>query len=415
MKPNSNVFASLDIGTTKIVCVVSVLDSGGKLCIMGIGIGPSDGLRKGVVANIDKTASSIKLAVEAAGRMADVEVGELWVGLSGSHIRSFTSSGMVVLKRKNSEITGQDRAKVIEAASAVSLPRGSAILHAIPQEFIIDGEQGIEQPVGMAGERLETRVYICTCPLTSVQSTHKSVKKAGFKVAGIVLAPLAASYAVIDESEKKFGAALVDMGGEATNIALYSDGNISHIAVVESGCNAVTSDIARVLHLTAKTAEEIKVRYGNAGMSLPEGDTGVPLPGIGGRGEQKIPLEKLAAIIRPKLEEIFTKAREEIVKAGYDKKLEAGIVLTGGGALLKGAAALAEKIFEKPVRIGVPSNVVGLVEIVRSPAYATIVGLCLYAAEQAQEKKETAGMFAAAGRFKKSLDKAITKLADFFK
>ncbi len=410
---NDNVFVGLDIGTTKIACIISEQDANGELKIVGVGVSPSDGLRKGVVVNIDKTVRSIQKAVEEAELMAGVDVDEVWVGIAGDHIRAINSRGLVAISRDNNEITDLDVVRAIDAARAVSIPMDREILHVIPQEFVVDDQKGIKDPIGMCGVRLETQVHIITGAVTSAQNIYKSVEKAGLKVVDLVLEPLASCYSVLEKDEKELGVALVDMGGGTTDIAIYFDESIRHTAVVGLGGKNVTSDIAIGIRTPVERAEEIKRQYGCAYSPLLKGTEYISVPGVGGREQREVSKAVLAGIIEPRLEEILSLALREIKRTEYSDMLGAGVVLTGGGALMDGIQELSEKVFEMPVKIGVPTGFGGLTEAAKSPIHATGVGLCMYAMEQSKNRKskKTIG---GDDNFKKIFDKMKTWVKEFF-
>ncbi|NLD92441.1 MAG: cell division protein FtsA [Fibrobacter sp.] len=410
---NENVFVGLDIGTTKIACIISEQDANGELKIVGVGVSPSDGLRKGVVVNIDKTVRSIQKAVEEAELMAGVDVDEVWVGIAGDHIRAINSRGLVAISRDNNEITDLDVVRAIDAARAVSIPMDREILHVIPQEFVVDDQKGIKDPIGMCGVRLETQVHIITGAVTSAQNIYKSVEKAGLKVVDLVLEPLASCYSVLEKDEKELGVALVDMGGGTTDIAIYFDESIRHTAVVGLGGKNVTSDIAIGIRTPVERAEEIKRQYGCAYSQLLKGTEYISVPGVGGREQREVSKAVLAGIIEPRLEEILSLALREIKRTEYSDMLGAGVVLTGGGALMDGIQELSEKVFEMPVKIGVPTGFGGLTEAAKSPVHATGVGLCMYAMEQSgnRKSKKTIG---GDDNFKKIFDKMKIWVKEFF-
>lgn len=376
-----NVFVGLDIGTTKIACIISELGENNELKIVGVGVSPSDGLRKGVVVNIDKTVSSIKKAVEEAELMAGVDVSAVYVGIAGDHIRAINSRGVVAIGREDNEITQLDVDRAIDAAKAVSIPKDREILHVIPQEYTVDDQKGIKDPRGMCGVRLETQVHIITGAITSAQNILRSVEKAGLKVIDLVLEPLASSYAVLEKDEKELGVALIDMGGGTTDIAIYFDESIRHSAVVGLGGKNVTSDIAIGLRTPIEKAEDIKKKHGCSYSPLLRGDEHLSVPGVGGHENREVSRSVLASIIEPRMEEILSLALREIKRTEYADMLGAGVVLTGGGSLMEGVRDLAEKIFEMPVKLGVPSRFGGLTEAAKSPVHATGVGLCMYASE----------------------------------
>jgi cell division protein FtsA len=381
-----NVVAALDVGTTKIACIIAELESGGQPKIIGVGVAPSEGLRKGVVVNIDKTVTSIRKAVEEAELMAGVDVDAVWVGIAGDHIRAINSRGVVAISRKDNEITALDVSRAIDAAKAVSIPMDREILHVISQEFTVDDQKGIKDPVGMCGVRLETQVHIITGAVTSAQNIHRSVDKAGLKVIDLVLEPLASCYSTLDKDERELGVALLDMGGGTTDVAIYFDESIRHTAVVGLGGRNVTSDIAIGIRTPVERAEEIKKQYGCAYSSLVKGTDFISVPGVGGRDQRDVSRAVLASIIEPRLEEILSLALREIKKTEYSEMLGAGVVLTGGGALMDGIKELAERVLEMPVKIGLPAGFGGITEAAKSPMHATGVGLCLYAIEQMNKK-----------------------------
>jgi cell division protein FtsA len=392
-KVNATIFTSLDIGTTKIVCVISSQDSFGALNIQGVGELPWEGLHKGVVTNVSKTAEIIRKTVDLAQRMAGVAVTDIWVNISGEHLRSVTSSGMMVIQHKNNEIGEQDKLQSIDAARAMALQGNDKIIAAIPLEFVIDGQQGIEQPVGMHGVRLESRVLICTAPAPSIQSIEKSIKQAGYSVAGIVLDSLASGCAILSSSEKNMGVAVVDIGGQATNVAIYLSGTIHHVGVVGAGSSDITRDIAQTQQLPQKAAEELKKRS-------VAGDA---------------PNKKLAAIIAHGIKEILVSVKAEIQRSGHSENIVSGIVLTGGGVLLNGVCGSAEKLFKMPVRVGMPAGLGGLMEIVTSPSYATAVGLCIHAAEISQRKTRSGGKIGVFRWIEKRREKMIQDIRNFFR
>lgn len=381
------IIAGLDIGTTKIACIISEIDASGELKIIGVGVSPSEGLRKGVVVNIDKTVHSIQKAVEEAELMAGVDVESVWVGIAGDHIRAINSRGVVAISRSDNEITELDVVRAIDAAKAVSIPMDREILHVIPQEFVVDDQKGIKDPIGMCGVRLETQVHIITGAVTSAQNIYRSVDKAGLKVIDLVLEPLASCYSTLDKDEKELGVALIDMGGGTTDVAIYFDESIRHTAVVGLGGKNVTSDIAIGIRTPIERAEEIKKQYGVAYAPLVKGTEYISVPGVGGREQREVSRAVLASIIEPRLEEILSLALREIKRTEYADMLGAGVVLTGGGALMDGIKELAEKVLEMPVKMGVPTGFGGLTEAAKTPIHATGVGLCLYGMEQVLSRK----------------------------
>jgi len=382
---DESIYVGLDIGTTKIACIISEKDSSGELKIIGVGVAPSDGLNKGVVINIDKTVRSIQKAVEEAELMAGVDVDSVWVGIAGDHIRAINSKGVVAISRDDHEITEIDMIRAIDAAKAVSIPMDREILHVIPQEFIVDDQKGIKDPIGMSGVRLETQVHIITGAVTSAQNIYKSVSKAGLKVNDLVLEPLASCYSVLEPDEKELGVALIDMGGGTSDIAIYFDNSIRHTAVVGLGGKNVTSDIAIGIRTPIDRAEEIKKQCGNAFSQHVRSDEYITVPGVGGREQREVSKATLASIIEPRMEEILSLTLREIKRTEYADMLGAGVVLTGGGSLMEGIGELAERVFEMPVKLGAPAGFGGLKEAAKSPIHATGVGLCMYGYEHAAQ------------------------------
>ncbi|NLL14459.1 MAG: cell division protein FtsA [Fibrobacter sp.] len=408
-----NVFVGLDIGTTKIACIISELDPNGELKIVGVGVSPSDGLRKGVVVNIDKTVRSIQKAVEEAELMAGVDVDSVYVGIAGDHIRAINSRGVVAISREDNEITDLDVVRAIDAAKAVSIPMDREILHVIPQEYVVDDQNGIKDPIGMCGVRLETQVHIVTGAVTSAQNIYRSVDKAGLKVIDLVLEPLASCYAVLEKDEKELGVALIDMGGGTTDISIYFDESIRHTAVVGLGGKNVTSDIAIGISTPIERAEEIKKQFGCACSSLVKGNEYLSVPGVGGREQREVSRGVLASIIEPRLEEILSLALREIKRTEYADMLGAGVVLTGGGSLMDGIQELAERVFEMPVKLGIPYGFGGLTEAAKSPVHATGIGLCMYGMEQMKSRRNRRA-FGGEDSFRKIFDRMKSWVKEFF-
>ncbi len=368
----------LDIGTTKIGVLIGENDENGQLKILGVGTSPSEGLRKGVVVNIDKTVRSIRRAIDEAQLMAGVDVDEVYVGIAGDHIRSINSRGVIAVYRTDNEITEQDVARVIEAARAVAIPMDREMLHVIPQEFIVDDQAGIKDPVGMSAVRLEADVHIVTGAVTSAQNIYKSVEKAGLKVADIVLEPLASAYSTLEDDEKELGVAVVDMGGGTTDLAVFIEDSIRHTASIGLGGKNVTSDVAIGIRTPLERAEEIKKSYGTCLRNGFGKSEYIVVPGVGGREQREVSRAVLASIIEPRMHEIFSMVLRELKKNNLIDTLGAGIVLTGGGSLMHGAAELAEQVFDMPVKIGVPKFFGGLVDCASTPIHATGVGLIQY-------------------------------------
>ncbi|MGB8658364.1 MAG: cell division protein FtsA [Candidatus Zixiibacteriota bacterium] len=384
---SENRIVGLDIGTTKIAAVIAEIDGLERPRVIGIGTSPSEGLKRGVVINLEKTVESITSAVEDAEMVAGVKVSSVYAGIAGDHIRSINSRGVIAVSRSDHEITPTDVEKVIEAAKAVALPMDREVIHVLPQEFTVDDQSGIKDPVGMVGVRLETEVHIVTGAVTAAQNIYRGVKKAGLEIEDLVLQPLASSYALLAPEEEELGVALLDLGGGTTDFAIFFDGSIRHTGVIGLGGKNVTNDIAIGLRTPVDRAEEIKKAYGSAMSSLVNSDEVIEVPGVGGGEPKQISRNVLAAIIEPRMEEILSLALQEMKKSNYFDLLATGIVLTGGGSLLEGVVQLAEKVFDVPVRIGRPQRIDGLEETTSSPIYATGVGLILYGWEQMKEGK----------------------------
>jgi cell division protein FtsA len=381
MARKEDLIVGLDIGTTKICAVVAEPTENG-VDVIGIGTHASRGLRKGVVVDIDATVDSIKHAVEEAELMADCEISSVYAGIAGGHIEGFNSHGIVAVKDR--EVTENDVRRVIDAAKAVAIPMDREVIHVIPQEYIIDDQDGIREPLGMSGVRLEAKIHIVTAAVTSAQNIVKCANKAGLNVVDIVLEPLASAEAVLADDERDLGVCLIDIGGGTTDIAVFADGAIKHTCVLGLGGYHVTNDIAVGLRTPFEEAERIKKRFGAASARLLGSDDVITVPSVGGRRPREVSRKILCEIIEPRIDEILTLSRQEIVKAGLENKIPSGLALTGGCAALAGIGDLAEEIFEAPVRIGQPSRVGGLQDVVRSPMYATGVGLVLYGQAQAQ-------------------------------
>jgi cell division protein FtsA len=370
-----NLIVGLDIGTTKICAIVGNVTEDG-VDIVGIGTSPSRGLRKGVVINIETTVASIKKAIEEAELMAGCEIKSVYAGIAGGHIKGFNSQGVIAIK--NREVSPDDVRRVIDAAKAIAIPMDREVIHILPQEFIIDDQDGIREPLGMSGVRLEARVHIVTGAVASAQNIIKSCNRAGLDVADIVLEQLASSEAVISPEEKEIGVALVDIGGGTTDIAIFVDGAIKHTSVLSLGGNHLTNDIAVGLRTPMAEAEKIKQKYGCCYTSMVGKDETIEVPSVGGRKPRVLSRQLLSEILEPRMEEIFTLVNRELVKSGFDDQIASGVVITGGTSILEGMPELAEQIFNLPVRRGVPQNIGGLVDVVNSPVYATGVGLVVY-------------------------------------
>lgn len=375
MGKKGNVLVGLDIGTTKTCAVVGEITEAG-IDIVGIGSCPSDGIRKGVVVNIESTVGSIKKAVEMAENISACSIRSVYAGIAGMHIRGQNSLGIVAVKGR--EITEEDMEKSVEAAKAIAVPLDREILHTLPQSFVVDEQDGIRYPVGMSGVRLEAKVHIVTGAITSIQNIVNAVNRAGLDINEIIVEQLAASEAVLSADEKDLGVALVDIGGGTTNIAVFIEGSIRHTAVLPVGGNYITSDIAKGLRTPIAEAENIKIKYGCAHLPMIPKDENIEVPSVGGREPREVSRHILGRIIEPRVEEIFKMAYREIIKAGFEDVLAAGIVLTGGTSIMEGVTELAEQVFNMPVRKGCPTGIGGLKEAAESPAYATAVGMILY-------------------------------------
>ncbi|MDX9822827.1 MAG: cell division protein FtsA [Syntrophales bacterium] len=376
MAKKTNVIVGLDIGTTKTCAVVGEMKETG-LDIIGIGSHPSEGLRKGVVVNIESTVESIRKAVEEAEQISACEIGSVFAGIAGAHIKGQNSLGIVAVKGR--EVDEDDVERAIEAAKAIAIPLDREILHTLPQYYVVDEQDGIRDPLGMSGVRLEAKAHIVTGSVTSIQNILKSVNRVGLDVNAVILEQLAASEAVLSSDEKDLGVALIDIGGGTSDIAVFSEGSIKHTAVIPVGGNYLTSDIATGLRTPIAEAEKIKIKYGCAYTMLIPKDETIDVPSVGGREPREVSRQILGRIVEPRMEEILNLAYKEITRSGFEDILAAGIVLTGGTAILQGITELAEHIFNMPVRRGCPTGIGGLTDVVNSPMYATGVGLVLYA------------------------------------
>jgi len=379
MAKSGDVLVGLDIGTTKICAIVGEITDEG-IDIIGIGTHPSKGLRKGVVVNIDATVASIKRAIEEAEHMAGCEISTVYTGIAGGHIKAFQSHGVVAVKDK--EVRPQDVDRVIEQAKAVAIPLDREVIHVLPQEFVVDDQDGIKDPIGMSGVRLEAKALIVTGAVSSAQNIVKCAQRTGLNVSDIVLQPLASSLATLCEDEKELGVCLVDIGGGTTDIAIFHDGAIRHTAVISLGGNHITNDVAIGLRTPTHEAERIKKQYGHANAKKVDGVETIEVPSVGGGAPRILSRHILAEIIEPRVEEIFMLVQHEIQRAGMEELLASGVVITGGSTLLEGMAEMAEEVLGMPVRRGMPRHIGGLVDVVKSPMYATAVGLVIYVAKQ---------------------------------
>jgi cell division protein FtsA len=384
MQGQDQIVVGLDIGTTKICAVVGEL-SGDRINIIGIGTHPSIGLRKGVVVNIESTVESIKKAVEEAELMAGCEISSVYAGIAGGHITGFNSRGIVAIK--GNEIKENDVDRVIDAARAVAIPMDREVIHVLPQEYIVDDERGIQNPVGMAGVRLEAKIHIVTGAVTSAHNIVKCANRSGLDVCDIVLESLASGEAVLTEEEKQLGTGLLDLGGGTTDLAIFSAKNIKHTFVLALGGNNLTNDIAIGLRAPHAEAEKIKTKYGTCIIRNISSDETIEVPGMGGREPRKLPRQVLGEILEPRIEEIFSLIQREIYRAGMENAIPSGIVLSGGSSLLEGVIEVAESVFNLPTRMGKPRGISGLVDVVNNPMYATGVGLVIYGARNRDAKK----------------------------
>jgi len=389
-KLEKNLIVGLDIGTSKVVAIVGEITSEGEVEIIGIGSHPSRGLKKGVVVNIESTVQSIQRAVEEAELMAGCQIHSVYAGIAGSHIRSLNSHGIVAIRDK--EVTQGDVERVIDAAKAVAIPADQKILHIIPQEFIIDNQEGVREPIGMSGVRLEAKVHMVTGAVSAAQNIVKCVRRCGLEVDDIILEQLASSYSVLTEDEKELGVCLVDIGGGTTDMAIFSEGAIRHTAVIPIAGDQVTNDIAVAMRTPTQYAEEIKIKYACALTQLANPEETIEVPSVGDRAPRRLARQTLAEVVEPRYEELFTLVHEELRRSGFEDLCAAGIVLTGGSSKMEGAVDLAEEIFHMPVRLGVPQFVAGLADVVKNPIYATGVGLLLFGHRHGVQGSYDSGM-----------------------
>ena len=401
-KSEKNMIVGLDIGTSKVVAIVGEVTAEGGIEIIGIGSHPSRGMKKGVVVNIESTVHSIQRAIEEAELMAGCQIHSVYAGIAGSHIRSLNSHGIVAIRDK--EVTPGDVERVIDAARAVAIPADQKILHILPQEFIIDNQEGIREPVGMSGVRLEAKVHLVTGAVSAAQNIIKCVRRCGLEVDDIILEQLASSFSVLTEDEKELGVCLVDIGGGTTDIAVFTDGSIRHTAVIPIAGDQVTNDIAVALRTPTQHAEEIKIKYACALAQLASADDTIEVPSVGDRPARRLARHTLAEVVEPRYEELLVLVQAELRRSGFEDLAAAGIVLTGGSSRMEGLVDLAEEVFHMPVRLGTPQYVAGLVDVVRNPIYATGVGLLLFGnqnrAQRSMEAQFGRGMRGVLGRMK---------------
>lgn len=371
-----NLIVGLDIGTSKVVAIVGEINEMDEIEVVGIGMYPSRGLKKGVVVNIESTVQSIQKAIEEAELMAGCDIHSVYAGIAGSHIRSLNSHGIVAIQEKEVSLNDVDR--VIDAARAVAIPADQKILHILPQEFLIDSQEGILDPIGMSGIRMEAKVHMVTGAESASQNITKCIQKCGLEVDDIVLEQLASSYAVLTEDEKELGSCLVDIGGGTTDIAVFQGGAIQHTAVIPIAGDQVTNDIAVSMRTPTQYAEDIKIKYACALSQLANPDETIEVPSVGDRPPRRLARQTLAEIVEPRFEELFSLIRNELRRSGFEESIPAGIVITGGSAKMEGAVELAEEVFHVPVRLGSPQYIEGLADVVRNPIHATGVGLLIY-------------------------------------
>lgn len=370
----------LDIGTSKVVAIVGEISPEGELSVVGIGSHRSNGLKKGVVVNIESTVQSIQRAIEEAELMAGCQIHSVYAGIAGSHIRSLNSHGIVAIKDR--EVFPQDLERVIDAAQAVAIPADQRILHILPQEYAIDEQEGVKEPLGMSGVRLEAKVHLVTCAVNAAQNIEKCIKRCGLEVEDITLEQLASSFSVLTDDEKELGVCLVDVGGGTTDVAVFTEGAIRYTGVIPIAGDQVTNDIAMALRTPTQHAEEIKIKYACALAKLTGAEETIKVPSVGDRGARDLSRQALAEVVEPRYDELFTLIQGELRRSGFEDLIPAGIVLTGGTSKMEGVVELAEEIFHMPVRIGAPHNVRGLKDIVNNPIYSTGVGLLLYGIKQ---------------------------------
>ncbi|MDX1733989.1 MAG: cell division protein FtsA [Halioglobus sp.] len=380
---DKKMIVGLDIGTSKVVAIVGEIGPDGDIEVVGIGSNPSKGMKKGVVVNIESTVQSIQRAVEEAELMAGCQIHSVYVGIAGSHIRSLNSHGIVAIK--DQEVYNLDLERVIDAAQAVAIPADQKVLHILPQEYVIDHQEGIKEPLGMSGVRLEAKVHLVTCAVNAAQNIEKCIRRCGLDVEEIILEQLASSYSVLTDDERELGVCLVDIGGGTTDIAIFTEGSIRHTGVIPIAGDQVTNDIAMALRTPTQHAEEIKIKYACALTQLAGADETIKVPSVGDRPPRDLSRQSLAEVVEPRYDELFTLVQAELRRSGFEDMVPAGVVLTGGTSKMEGVVELAEEIFHMPVRVGYPQSIQGLNDIVRNPIYATSVGLLQYGVEHQTE------------------------------
>ena len=400
-KEIKDLLVGLDIGTSKVAALVASLGGDGALEILGMGSHASKGLKKGVVVNIEDTVTAIQRALEEAELMADCKITSAYAGIAGSHIKSFNSTGMVAVKDR--EVSMQDVDRAIDTAKAVNIPTDQQILHVLRQEFIIDGQEDVREPLGMSGVRLEVKVHIVTGAVSAAQNIVKCVRRCGLEVNDLILQPLASSRAVLSEDEKDLGVCLIDVGGGTTDLAIFTHGAIRHTAVIPIAGDQITNDIAMALRTPTPEAESIKIRHGVALRQLADANEMIEVPGIGDRAPRTMSRQTLAEVIEPRVDELYQLVQKVLHDSGFEDLLSSGIVLTGGSSVMQGMVELGEEIFHMPVRIGVPRYSGGLADVVRNPRYATAVGLLLEGVSQTQAgrfSRQNGSVRAVLGRMK---------------
>ncbi len=378
-----NMIVGLDIGTSKVVAIVGQVTSEGTVEVVGLGSQPSRGMKKGVVVDIEATVRSIQRAVEEAELMAGCQIHSVYAGIAGSHVRSLNSHGIVAIRDR--EVMQADIDRVIDAAQAVAIPADQKTLHVLPQEYVVDNQEGVREPVGMSGVRLEAKVHLVTCAVNAAQNVEKCVRRCGLEVEDIILEQLASAYSVLTEDERELGVCIVDIGGGTTDIAVFTGGSIRHTANIPIAGDQVTNDIAMALRTPKQHADEIKIKYACALTQLAGADETIKVPSVGDRPPRTLSRQNLAEVVEPRYDELFTLIQAEIRRSGYEDLIPGGIVLTGGSSKIEGAVELAEEIFHMPVRLGTPQGVAGLTDVVRNPIYSTSVGLLLYGLRMEKE------------------------------
>lgn len=383
-RPDKNLIVSLDIGTSKVAAIVGEVSADRQIEVIGYGSHPSKGLKRGVVVNIEATVQSVQRAVEEAELMAGCQIHSAFTGIAGNHIKSLTSHGIVAIR--DNEVSQADIDRVLDAARAVAIPADQKILHILPQEFIIDSQRGIREPIGMSGVRLESKVHLVTGAVSAAQNIVKCVRKCGLEVADIILEQLASSYAVLSDDEKDLGVCLIDIGGGTTDIAVFADGAIRHTAVIPIAGDQVTNDIAVALRTPTTSAEQVKIKFGCAMTAIASHQDKFEVPSIGTRPNRELSRHDLAEVIEPRYEELFRLVHAELRRSGFEDLIPAGMVITGGSSKIEGCLDLAESIFGMPVRFGIPKSVKGLPDVIGDPSFATGIGLLLYGVEQQYQR-----------------------------